>query len=428
MLSIIIPAHNAQSTISRCLDSIIRQKGCDLEIIIINDRSTDRTGELLSEYQKKYSNIKIINKNVKTSISDVRNYGLKVAEGEYITFVDADDTITNDQFFYYRCLNIISEQNSDALFFGYNIIEKERIIPCPIIYNKEPGYTCSANKEEIHSSIAEYHPYDVNGYIWKAIFRNSPLLLPIGFSSYEDMFFLHHFTNIHSSFFIFNEIGYNYFINTDSFVHSKDKKKSVIKDSSAVSVHRIIKEMCISNHNVQKNSSNIIRRCALFSYLHSRKNNEKNVERIQRRNLLNCLLKKEKQGKLIKIQIDLRGKEELYLATIYSLMNQRYKSFTINVITDSDYVSNYFVHNLSFDSRIRLLNSPEKGDEIIQASTDMIFSYDSLYQLSRIKQKNKSFRLQTKTYNLSDKHFLFPLLTTADEKQELKEVSFLTLL
>ena len=424
MLSIIIPAHNAQSTISRCLDSIIRQKGCELEIIIINDRSTDRTGELLSEYQKKYSNIKIINKNVKTSISDVRNYGLKVAEGEYITFVDADDTITDDPGFYKRCIEIVKDNDCDALFFGYNIIRKGKIIPCPIMYDNKQGCITKASKADVHSSIASYHPFDVNGYVWKAIFRKSPILMPIGFSSYEDMFYLHQFVKTHSSFFILNEIGYNYYINSNSFVHGKDCVRSVIKDSSSIVMHRMMLNMFPSNEHIFKHSTRTILKCSVFSYLHATKTKEKNLIRRQKQNIINSLFRKQKTGKLIIFQLDLRGREELYLATVYSLKAQRYNSYLINVITDSDDVSHYFEHNLCTDGKIRLLHEPEKGEEIININCDMVFSYDSVYQLSLLKQKGKPIRIKTRTYNLSDIHFLFPTLTPADEKQELKEISF----
>ena len=94
-LSIIIPAYNAEKYINECIDSILRNSQNSLnqtEIIIINDGSTDHTLEKLEKY-KEYKNIHIyITKN--QGVSAARNYGIKLAKGNWITFIDADDKVT----------------------------------------------------------------------------------------------------------------------------------------------------------------------------------------------------------------------------------------------------------------------------------------------------------------------------------------------
>ena len=94
-LSIIIPAYNAEKYINECIDSILRNSQNSLsqtEIIIINDGSTDRTLEKLKKY-KEYKNIHIYTtKN--QGVSAARNYGIKLAKGNWITFIDADDKVT----------------------------------------------------------------------------------------------------------------------------------------------------------------------------------------------------------------------------------------------------------------------------------------------------------------------------------------------
>lgn len=89
--SVIIPVYNAQDHISFCLESILQGKYKDFEIICVNDGSTDKSVEILSEYEKN-GQIKVIHKN-NGGVSSARNEGLKYATGEYVLFVDADDYV-----------------------------------------------------------------------------------------------------------------------------------------------------------------------------------------------------------------------------------------------------------------------------------------------------------------------------------------------
>ncbi len=97
-ISIIVPAYNSEDTIEKCISSILNQTYKNLELIIINDGSTDNTSKILKSFKDK--RIKIINqKNHGTGYS--RNVGIKNSTGDYLTFVDSDDTITED------CLDIL---------------------------------------------------------------------------------------------------------------------------------------------------------------------------------------------------------------------------------------------------------------------------------------------------------------------------------
>lgn len=93
-VSVIIPIFNNAEHLSECLDSVIKQSVKNIEIICINDGSTDNTTVILSTYQKKDKRIKIINqKNLGAGIA--RNNGLKIAQGKYIFFIDGDDILPN---------------------------------------------------------------------------------------------------------------------------------------------------------------------------------------------------------------------------------------------------------------------------------------------------------------------------------------------
>lgn len=90
--SIIIPAYNAQSYIERAIESALRQTYDDIEIIIINDGSTDKTSEIIEEYSQKHTNIKVISTD-NGGVSRARNIGIDNSSGEYIVFLDADDEL-----------------------------------------------------------------------------------------------------------------------------------------------------------------------------------------------------------------------------------------------------------------------------------------------------------------------------------------------
>ncbi len=89
-ISVIVPVYNVEKYIRKCLDSIINQTFKDIEIICVNDGSTDKSREILTEYQKKDSRIKIIDKK-NGGLSSARNAGLKAAQGKFISFIDSDD-------------------------------------------------------------------------------------------------------------------------------------------------------------------------------------------------------------------------------------------------------------------------------------------------------------------------------------------------
>lgn len=92
MITIIVPIYNSEQTLNRCVDSILKQKFCDWELLLINDGSTDRSGKICEEYALKDKRIKVFYKK-NGGVSSARNIGLDNAKGEWIAFVDADDFV-----------------------------------------------------------------------------------------------------------------------------------------------------------------------------------------------------------------------------------------------------------------------------------------------------------------------------------------------
>lgn len=95
LISIIIPVYNVEKYLSECLDSVITQTYENLEILLINDGSTDGSGKICDEYAQKDSRIKVIHKE-NGGVSSARNMGLDLAQGEYIAFIDSDDRVKRE--------------------------------------------------------------------------------------------------------------------------------------------------------------------------------------------------------------------------------------------------------------------------------------------------------------------------------------------
>lgn len=116
MISVIMPVYNVENYIEKCLDSVCNQSFKDLEIICVNDGSTDNSLKLLEDYAKRDSRIKIITQE-NGGIGHARNTGLKNATGEYVLFVDSDDFLCENSLdeLYYN----INSNNSDLVIFKF---------------------------------------------------------------------------------------------------------------------------------------------------------------------------------------------------------------------------------------------------------------------------------------------------------------------
>lgn len=115
LISVIVPAYNVAPWLGQCLNSIISQSYNNLEIIVIDDGSTDSTPQIIDEYAKKDSRIVAIHQE-NLGLVAVRNKGIKLATGDYIAFVDADDTIDLDM--YRRLLENALKYNADISHCG----------------------------------------------------------------------------------------------------------------------------------------------------------------------------------------------------------------------------------------------------------------------------------------------------------------------
>jgi len=121
-VSVLVPVYNVEEYLERCLDSILVQKFTNIEIICVNDGSTDNSAKILEKYRKKDSRIIIINKK-NGGLPSARNAGLEAAKGEYISFVDSDDYI--DPNMIKKLHQVAVKDKSEVVICGAHIFPEE---------------------------------------------------------------------------------------------------------------------------------------------------------------------------------------------------------------------------------------------------------------------------------------------------------------
>lgn len=156
-LSIIIPVYNAEAHIRQCLDSILAQKFKDYELLLINDGSTDNSGNICNEYAEKDNRVKVYHQK-NFGVSTARNKGLENSNGEWITFVDSDDYIGVDYF-----VDIEKHENADWILLN---IEREINNQLDLFLNFDNSYI------PVNSFIDTYSLYPDFPSPWGRFFKS----------------------------------------------------------------------------------------------------------------------------------------------------------------------------------------------------------------------------------------------------------------
>ena len=116
MIDIIIAAYNCEKTINKCIDSLLKQTYKDINIIVVNDGSTDNTYKVLEKICKRNNNVIVFNKE-NGGAASARNYGLKNSKSSFFTFIDADDYVTPD--YVLDMVNKQKEEDYDLVISNY---------------------------------------------------------------------------------------------------------------------------------------------------------------------------------------------------------------------------------------------------------------------------------------------------------------------
>lgn len=185
LVSVIVPVYNVEKYLTRCLDSICNQTYCNLEIILVDDGSSDNSGRICDEYAKKDKRIRTKHKQ-NAGVSAARNDGLDIATGDYITFVDSDDYVAPEM--YEMLIAKIQTQNADIAVCGYFQEGNDGVFR---INWKGTDEVCLTQLEQIECLLRNRY-YTCS--LWDKLYR-SDILRNIRFDEsihhYEDYLFLY---------------------------------------------------------------------------------------------------------------------------------------------------------------------------------------------------------------------------------------------
>lgn len=226
-VSIIIPVYNVEKYLRKCLDSVINQTYPQLEILCVNDGSTDNSEKILKEYSKKDGRIKILNKE-NGGLSSARNYGLDKATGEYCYFLDSDDWIELDTIAYLvklACLN-----NVDCIVHSVkNIPEDENCVQ--IAKECQDWFDCKNKSAGIYDV-----PLNINNEIaavaWNKLYKMDIIKkyncrFPEGLINEDEAFIWTYVTHCNKYYYT-NECLYNYLRRSDSIMAVRDNSPKVL--------------------------------------------------------------------------------------------------------------------------------------------------------------------------------------------------------
>lgn len=229
LISVIVPVYNVEKYLRKCLDSIINQTYKNLEIILINDGSTDLCPQICDEYSAKDTRIKIIHQKNK-GISATRNVGIELARGGYLAFIDSDDYVKKD---FIECLyKRIVQDKSDFVMCNFETVDENA--------NKLNEYKKIREDEKSLLTFSDFWQsfekhQAVNIVVWNKLYKKE-IFSDIRFlegHKHEDVFVMPFIMDKVNSISLEKKVLYNYLRRSDSITGNNTKSKNFNADEFA---------------------------------------------------------------------------------------------------------------------------------------------------------------------------------------------------
>lgn len=224
LISVVIPVYNGERFIEQSIISVVKQPCSDVEIVVIDDGSTDGTLNIIKSLEQKYDTVYAYHID-NGGVSNARNYGLSLSQGKYVAFLDADDVWAKNV--YDDALYETLKNNSyDIIKMGYGIAEVTLSRGNHIVF--ESGYLES--KDDKFKAQFRDH---ISSYIYNRNLLDENIKFPNKVSYGEDMIFLYKCACKAKNIFIENKIFFYYRSNPSSAVHSLNLWNSKISEINA---------------------------------------------------------------------------------------------------------------------------------------------------------------------------------------------------
>lgn len=224
-ISLIVPVYNVEKELAKCLETIINQTYKNIEIILVNDGSTDNSLTICEHYSKTDKRIQLITQK-NQGLSAARNTGLKFANGKFIMFIDSDDYVSKT--FCEKAIKLIKKYNSDIAFFDYNLVKDKKVKHITQHFNNGR----ISKDEALQISLSDSHAWNK---IYKAsLFKN--ITYPVGYF-YEDTLTTYRLIARGKDFSYRKFATYNYVIRQGSITASGTNKK-LVTDSFIADYYR----------------------------------------------------------------------------------------------------------------------------------------------------------------------------------------------
>lgn len=220
LISVIVPIYKVEKYIDRCVESILAQSFAEFELILVDDGSPDSCPQICDEYAKKDSRISVIHKK-NGGLSDARNAGIDVAEGEWLAFIDSDDYVHED---YLKTLyNAAIENDADLVVCDFvrvdeedKSVEKTHVFPELVTDDKIKMFEHLNKTWRIRPAWNKLYN--------KSLFEN--LRFDFG-KIHEDDFIIHHVLWNSRRIAVINDVLYYYLIRANSIMGSKNTKSEL---------------------------------------------------------------------------------------------------------------------------------------------------------------------------------------------------------
>lgn len=218
VVSVILPIHNVGKYLRQALDSIISQTYKKIEVILVDDGSTDESSKIVDQYANKFSNFRVFHLK-KGGVAEARNFGLKQSRGEYIYFMDPDDWIESNLF--EVAISSINKDGTDAFLMNFSFVNEDGNY-----IKKNRNVRISVNPVSLSQTILkEILLNNIQGYVWqfvikKKIIANSKMMHTFQNIIYEDVIWTPKMVLLTKKISISKDYFYNYRQRTGSIVHT----------------------------------------------------------------------------------------------------------------------------------------------------------------------------------------------------------------